>query len=341
MMVFAATMLAPAGDGGVGARSGAVVVRHFRAGDLRARRAAVACHPALQARTQDPRRPDAGGPDLGGAAGGRRISAVAFSAHQFHRCVFRGRIGLDHHRRHGALGPGIPAPLDQSVASSAELAGRHGHHRAGRGHPADAGRRRHADLPGRNAGSDEGQQTHAAHRPDRQAVVGRVCRTDGRLHRLPEIRRDELVRRRLPWILGARTRRLLHLRRQHRTFQLAAHRDGADGISDSGGPEFRDALPRLEPARRHGLFSGRRGQGDLGDAGGQLHRHIPVLVLQGQLPGLSQRTAPHHLQSGVDRDGQWFAYPGLFALADIRAHVDDVLELHRGEFRIDRAAASR
>ena len=82
-------------------------------------------------------------------------------------------------------------------------------------------------------------------------------------------------------------------------------------ISDSGGLEFRHALPCLEPARSLGLFPGCRGQGNLGDARGQLHRHIAVFVLQGQLPRLPQRTAPHHLQSGVDRDGQRFAYPGL------------------------------
>ena len=71
----------------------------------------------------------------------------------------------------------------------AELAGRHGHHRAGRGHPAHARRRRHADLSRGNAGADEGQQAHAAHRTDRQAAVGGVCRTDGGLHRVPEASR--------------------------------------------------------------------------------------------------------------------------------------------------------
>ena len=68
-----------ADHGGLGARSGALVLRHFRAGDFRARRAAVARHPALQARAQDPRRPDAGRADLGRAAGGGRLSAVAFT----------------------------------------------------------------------------------------------------------------------------------------------------------------------------------------------------------------------------------------------------------------------
>ena len=46
--------------------------------------------------------------------------------------------------------------------------------------------------------------------------------------RVLEIRRHELVRRGVPRILGALARRLLDLRRQHRAFQFAAHRDGAD-----------------------------------------------------------------------------------------------------------------
>ena len=57
-------------------------------------------------------------------------------------------------------------------------------------------------------------------------------------------------------------------------------------ISDSGGLEFRHALSCLEPARSLGVFPGCRGQGNLGDARGQLHRHIAVFVLQGQLPRL-------------------------------------------------------
>ena len=66
----------------------------------------------------------------------------------------------------------------------AQLAGRHGHHRTGRGHPAHAGGRRHADLSRRNAGPDEGQQTHAAHRTDRETAVGGVRRADGGVHRV-------------------------------------------------------------------------------------------------------------------------------------------------------------
>ena len=195
----------------MGTRSGIAVVHHFRAGDFRSRRAALARHAALQARTQDSRRLDVGRADVGRAAGRRRVSAVAFPADQFHRCVFRGHVRLDDHRRHGALGTRIPSSLDQSVASLAELAGRHGHHRTGRGDPADAGRRRHADLSRGNAGPDERQQTHAAHRTNRQAAVDGVCRTDGGLHHFFKIRRDELVRRCLSWIFSALTRWFLHL----------------------------------------------------------------------------------------------------------------------------------
>ncbi len=102
------------------------------------------------------------------------------------------------------------------------------------------------------------------------------------------------------------------------------------------GVEFRDSLSRVEPARRAGVFSRRRGQGDLGRARRQLHRRGVVPVVEGQLQQLPHGAALHHLQSGVDRHRQRAAYPGLFALADIRADVDDVLELHRRKLRIHR-----
>jgi trk system potassium uptake protein TrkA len=205
-------------------------------------------------------------------------------AHQFHRRLLRGGVGSHDHGRHGAVGSRIPAALHQSVAPPAELAGRHGHHRARGGHSAHAGCRRHADLSRRNAGPDEGQQADAAHRPDGKAAVGGVRRTHGRLHRVPEVRRHELVRRRVPWILGAGARRLLHLRRQHRAFQFAAHRNGADHIPDPGGAEFRHPLSGLEPARRHGLLSGCRGEGDARRAGGELHRDRLFLYFKGTYP---------------------------------------------------------
>ena len=50
------------------------------------------------------------------AVGG--LPAVALSAHQFHRCLFRSRFGPDHDRRHGAVGARVPAALHQSVAAS-------------------------------------------------------------------------------------------------------------------------------------------------------------------------------------------------------------------------------
>ena len=61
MMVFAATMLAPLilAIWGLDPALWSFVISAL--GDFRSRRAAVARHPALQARAEDPRRPDAGG----------------------------------------------------------------------------------------------------------------------------------------------------------------------------------------------------------------------------------------------------------------------------------------
>ena len=75
--------------------------------------------------------------------------------------------------------------FDQSVAPLAELARRHGNHRARRRHPADARRRRHADLPRRDARADEGHQAHAAHRADGKASLGGVRGAHRRLHSRP------------------------------------------------------------------------------------------------------------------------------------------------------------
>ena len=54
------------------------------------------------------------------------------------------------------------------------------------------------------------------------------------------------------------------------------------------------------------------------------------LYFKGSYPDYPTALRHTDLQSGIHRHRQRPAYPGLFALADIRAHVDDVLELHRG-----------
>ena len=92
----------------------------------------------------------------------------------------------------------------------------------------------------------------------------------------------------------------------------------------------------------HGVLSRCRSQGDLGRARRAAASAISLfLFFKGDLRRLPDGAAQHHFQSGVDRHRQRSAHPGLFALADIRAHVDDVLELHRRKFRFDRAAASK
>ncbi len=60
------------------------------------------------------------------------------------------------------------------------------------------------------------------------------------------------------------------------------------------------------------------------------------LWLKGNYSRLPHGAALHHIQSGVDRHRQRAAYPGLFALADIRADVDDVPKLHRRKLWIHR-----
>ena len=60
------------------------------------------------------------------------------------------------------------------------------------------------------------------------------------------------------------------------------------------------------------------------------------LCWKGSYSRFPHSAALHHIQSGVDRHRQRSAYPGLFALADIRADVDDVPKLHRRQFRIHR-----
>jgi hypothetical protein len=188
----------------MGAGSGSVLVRHFRLRDFSLGCIALARHAPLQTRTEDSRRLDARGPHLGGAAGGRWVSVVELSAHQFHRGLFRSGFRTHHHGRHGALGPRVPAALHQFVAPFAQLARRHGNHRARSGDTANARRRWHANLSRRDAGADEGHQTHAAHRTDGQAPVGRVRRTHGSMRGVPEVRGHGLVRRGLPWLLRAR-----------------------------------------------------------------------------------------------------------------------------------------
>ena len=118
------------------------------------------------------------------------------------------------------------------------LAGRHGHHRAGGGDSCPCSRcRRHADYRTEMPGPMKDSKLTPRIEPDRQTAVGGVCRTDRDLHRLPEVGGDELVRRRMPMgVLRGVPRRILDLRRQHRTLQFAADRNGADGVRDLGGP---------------------------------------------------------------------------------------------------------
>jgi hypothetical protein len=62
---------------------------------------------------------------------------------------------------------------------------RAGHHRAGGGHPAAAGRGRRAAVQGRDGRPDEGRQAHAAYRRDGARPVGGVLRRVGALPASP------------------------------------------------------------------------------------------------------------------------------------------------------------
>ena len=95
------------------------------------------------------------------------------------------------------------AAVDQPVAPRAQLVRRHGHHRAGRGDPADARRRRHAALQGRDARPDQGREADAAHHRRRRRRCGRLLPDHGRLHPVAQARRHELVRRGLPLLRDA------------------------------------------------------------------------------------------------------------------------------------------
>jgi len=90
---------------------------------------AVACHPAfikLELKTRDGFECWSGR-SRGFALLRRRVSSLWHSCDSISpRRIFRGRVGLDHHRRHGALRPRLPSPLDQLVAVICSLAGRHG-----------------------------------------------------------------------------------------------------------------------------------------------------------------------------------------------------------------------
>jgi Trk K+ transport system NAD-binding subunit len=69
----------------------------------------------LAARTAAARRLPAGDAGVGGAAGLRRAAADVLPARaELHRCLFRSRVGPDHHRRHGAHGAG-QLPLSINV----------------------------------------------------------------------------------------------------------------------------------------------------------------------------------------------------------------------------------
>lgn len=69
-----------------------------------------------------------------------------------YQCLFRGDERPDHHGCHGTLQAGSPAPGHQLLATFPQLAGRHGHHRAGRGRaaaPRDRGMQLYkAETPG-------------------------------------------------------------------------------------------------------------------------------------------------------------------------------------------------
>ena len=145
-----------------------------------------------------------------------------------------------------------------------QLVRRHGHHRAGGGDPADARRRRHAALQGRDAGTGQGRETHAAHHADRARAVVRVLPDHARVHRQPATRRHELVRRHLPRVCDPRARRLLHLRRERRPLRLAGDRIRADRVHADLGHELRTAFHRLAAEEPAHLRDRRRSQGDAG-----------------------------------------------------------------------------
>jgi hypothetical protein len=65
----------------------------------------------------------------------------------------------------------LPPPADP-------VAGRHGHHRAGGGHPADAGRRRHAALPGGGSGVSKQDKLTPRIAETARAAVGDLPHAD-------------------------------------------------------------------------------------------------------------------------------------------------------------------
>ena len=182
-----------AGDGGAAglcagaARSGRKRLPGGHRRDLRRRRWPEPGDAAFPARAAAARRLRAGGAGVAGAAGLRGAAAAAGDpGAERHRCLLRGHVRLQRHRRHRAHRAGRSAAVGERLALLPAAGGRPGHHRAGGGHPAAAGRGRRAAVQDRDDRPDEGRALDAAHRRDGARPVGGVLRgLRGLLLRLP------------------------------------------------------------------------------------------------------------------------------------------------------------
>ncbi len=245
---------------------------------------------------------------------------IALPGLTLHRRVLRDDVRPEHDRRNRADRPRHDGAVAQPVAACAQLVRRHGHHRAGGRDPADARRRRHAALQGRDAGTGQGREADAAHHADRAGAVVRLLPDHARVHRQPAARRHELVRRHLPLVCDTRARRLLDLRRQRRALRFAGDRIRADRVHADLGDEFRPSFHRLAAEEPAHLRDRRRSQGRCWSIIGLSTLGVALYIwLHGVYPSFLDGAAPHRVQPGLDRDGLRLRQPGLRRVADVRA----------------------
>ena len=142
--------------------------------DRRHRAAAVGRDALAPPRAQAARRLSAGDAAAGCSCRcpPRSLSCWRLPGLSFTRRLLRGHVRAHDDGLDGAVGPRQAACLDQLLARLAALVRRLGHHRDGRGYPADAGRGRHAALSRRDAGHREGGEARAAYRRDRPSRCG-------------------------------------------------------------------------------------------------------------------------------------------------------------------------
>ncbi len=190
--------------------------------------------------------------------------------HVLHGLLLRDHVRAHHHGGHGDDGARYHGAIHQPLASCPQLAGGHGDHRPGGGHPAPAGGRRHAAPARRGPWPHQGHQTHRPHRRHRGHPLDRVSGHHHRLHPGPQAGRDGLVRCHLPRLRGAQSGRLLHPRRQHRGIRLGRHRGGLERLHGDRGAQLRHPLYRLARAQPATLLAGRRGEGGVGPARSEL-----------------------------------------------------------------------